>query len=399
MKIIVFSELFYPHGGGAELATWLYSKLLVEKGFEVSIVTKRFPGEPLMEVLGNKMRIVRIPMRVTLGSRYDTLINIGILTNSFIRNLIRESDVVYVPGGWYSMIPVAKMYKKPVVVHAHNYSLVCPTSLMYDFINHKVGPSSLKSFMLHERVEKGRSMLSVITSCFMNELLGKYHSKLGMMADALIFVSKTQMELILSKVPNLKSKSYVIYNPIPICPLIKTRQKGISYLGGKSFVKGFEVLMRALKMLKESNLEVYLTKSSESPRKLKMSNGISVNLLPKISRKALMSLMSKTSIVVIPSLWPEPLPYVLIESMLYGKLIVASNIGGIPEIVDRHLKGVKLIKPGDYVELADTLDRLKSFNLEKINEMGVENREHVLKRLNNKEILKDFIKVLYQIAS
>ncbi|MEM2703347.1 MAG: hypothetical protein QXR45_09315 [Candidatus Bathyarchaeia archaeon] len=105
-----------------------------------------------------------------------------------------------------------------------------------------------------------------------------------------------------------KNCDHVIYNPIPALPLVEARQKGISYLGGRSYIKGFEVLMKALKILKEGDLEVYLTKSSEKPRKQKMSNRISVNLLPKINLKDLVSLMSKTSIMVIPQLWPEPLP-------------------------------------------------------------------------------------------
>ncbi|MEM1510905.1 MAG: glycosyltransferase family 4 protein [Ignisphaera sp.] len=394
MKIVVFSELFYPHGGGAELATWLYSKLLAKKGFEVTIVTRQFPGEASIEFLSNNMKIIRVPMRIVLGSRYDTLINIGILVSSFIKRLIRESDVVYIPGGWYSIIPIAKMYRKLVIIHVHNYSLVCPTSLMYDFINRRVGPSSLKSFMFNEYVERGRRTLYVIASCFMNELFGKYYNRLGRIADALIFVSKAQMELFLSRVPSLRDKSYVIYNPIPDRPLVKARQKGISYLGGRSFVKGFEVLIRALKILKGNSLEVYLTKSSEKPRKQKMSNGILVNLLPKINPKDLVSLMSKTSITVIPSLWPEPLPYTLIESMLYGKLIVASHVGGIPEIVSDSLMGVKLVEPGNHVAIADALDYFLTFELEEINEIGVKNREYILKRLNNEESLNRFVKIL-----
>ncbi|MEM3503088.1 MAG: glycosyltransferase family 4 protein, partial [Nitrososphaeria archaeon] len=223
--------------------------------------------------------------------------------------------------------------------------------------------------------------------------IGKHYNRLGKIADVLIFVSKTQMELTLSKNPSLRDKSHVIYNPIPNIPLIKAEQNGIYYFGGKSFVKGFHVLMQALKMLKGNNLEVYLAKTSEETKKLRMSNGILINLLPKINPK---NFMRKASIVVIPSLCPEPLPYSLIESMLYGKLIVASNIGGILEIASNCLAGVKLVEPGNYVGIVDVLNYFLSLNLEKINEIGVKNREYVLKRLNNEEVLRHFIKILYQ---
>lgn len=45
VNVLFLSELYYPHGGGAELATYLYAKLLSEEGFNVVVVTSRFAGE------------------------------------------------------------------------------------------------------------------------------------------------------------------------------------------------------------------------------------------------------------------------------------------------------------------------------------------------------------------
>ena len=39
MNILFLSELFYPHGSDGELATYLYAKLLSQKGFNVKVVT------------------------------------------------------------------------------------------------------------------------------------------------------------------------------------------------------------------------------------------------------------------------------------------------------------------------------------------------------------------------
>ncbi|MEM3546194.1 MAG: glycosyltransferase family 4 protein [Candidatus Bathyarchaeia archaeon] len=393
MRIVIFSELFYPHGGGAELATWLYSKLLVEKGFEVTVVTRQFPGEASVEFLSNGMKIFRVPMRIAFGSRYDTLANAGVLASSFIRRLIKESDIVYVPCGWYSVIPLAKIYGKPVVVHMHNYSIVCPTSLMYDFVNHRVGTSSLKSFLLHEIIERRRGVLLTAVSALMNELLGRHYNRLSTLADAIIFVSRAQMDLALSRTPLLKKKSYAIYNPIPNLPLIESERKGIGYFGGRSFVKGFYTLMEAFKTFRYGGVEAYMAMTWRDYKTVRLDNGILVNFMPRINPE---SVMKKLSIVVVPSLIPEPSPYVLVESMLYGKLIIASNVGGIPEIASSCLAGVKLVEPGGYVAIAGALNHFLSFDLEEINEIGVKNREYILKRLNNEDILKHFIKILHQ---
>jgi len=392
MRILIFSELFYPHGGGAEVATWLYSKLLAKEGFKITVITTKFPGESSYELLDGGVEIFRAPMKGMFGTRYYTLANTGVLLGSFVNKLIKQSDVIYVPCGWYSIIPIAKLHKKPVVVHMHNYSLVCPTSLMYDFTRQKVGPSSLRSFIIHEMVEKRREAASVVVSSLMNELLGKYYNRLGALADALIFVSNAQRNLVLSKAPYVQKKSYVIYNPIPDLPLIKAESKGVGYFGGRSFVKGFHVLTRALKSIQCRNVAAYLTMTSEKNYIAKVGNGVIINFLPRVN--SLKYLVNKVTCVVIPSIWPEPLPYTLIESMLYGKLVIASNIGGIPEIVAGIKSWVKLVNPGDYDEISKALDSFLTFEVEKANEIGVKLREHILRRFNNGKIIKSFINVL-----
>jgi len=394
MRILIFSELFYPHGGGAELATWLYSKLLAEKGFEITIVTKHFPGEPLIESVSSGIRIYRLPMKMTFGSRYDTLVNVGVLLSNFMNRLFSENDIVYIPASWYSAIPMAKIHKKPVVVHLHNYSIACPTSLMYDFTKQKVGSSSLKSFILHEAIERRRGIASVVASSLMNELLGRYYNKWGTLADALIFVSNAQANLVLSKVPQIKEKSRVIYNPIPNIPYIEAESRGLGYFGGKSFVKGFYTLMRALNSLIERNVKVYMTMMSRKRVTVKVGNGILVDFLPKVN---LRSIMQKLSVVVIPSLCPEPSPYILIESMMYGKLVVASNVGGIPEIVAPINSGVKLVKPGECGEISEALNSFLTLELEEANEIGIRLRKHILRKFDKDETIKYFINNLDRI--
>jgi len=119
---------------------------------------------------------------------------------------------------------------------------------------------------------------------------------------------------------------------------------------------------------------------------------IVVNFLHKIDPNAFNDIMKKIVLVVIPSIWPEPLPYVLIESMLYGKLIIASNIGGIPEVIGGANLGVKLFEPGNIEELAKSLELFLSLELREAVEIGIKNREYISKKFDNKKIVKSFIK-------
>ena len=394
MNVLIFSKLFYPHGSGAELATWLHSKLLAQNGFKIAVITKQFPNEPSTELPAENISIHRIPMKF-FGSRYDTLANIGIMGKSFISRLIAQSDLVYVPTDWYSAIPTAKIHRKPVLVHLHNYSIISPSSLIYDFCDGQADASSLRSYLLHEMIEKERSGFQVAASASMNEVLGRHYHSLGAYADALIFVSRAQMKIVLEKIPQLKQKSYMIYNPIPDEPFVEARKKGVGYFGGKSIVKGFHVLVKALKSLKVNDMEAYLTMTSTTHKVQKLGNAVQLNLMP---RTQLRTLMNNITLVVIPAICPEPLPYVLVECMLHGKLIVASNIGGIPEIAGQAEPGVKLVKPGDSRDIADAVSSFWQLNLDEANHLGFGNRESVLQKLDNDKAVRSLIQVIDKVC-
>lgn len=395
MNFLIFSELFYPHGSGAELATWLYSNILAKQGCNVSVVTRQFPGELCFDASVAGLRVYRLPMAFMSGSRYHTLANFGVLMNHCVVDLIKQSDVVYVPCGWYSVVPVAKRYSKPVIVHLHNYSITCPTSLMYDFEEKRCKQSSLRSYFLHEKLERQRGSVSTAASSFMNEFIGKFYNKVGAFGDVLIFVSQAQMDLAVSANPSLKEKSCLIYNPIPDVPFIPAKNSGVAYFGGKHYVKGYPVLLKALCSIQpKKKVKAYLTMTSRENKETNLRNGVSLNFFPKLSKAGVDGLLLDSSVVVIPSLWPEPAPYSLIESMLHGKLIVASNIGGIPEIIGLPSTGARLIKPDDPFELANTIESLIELEPEEANELGLKNRAHVLNKFNNDKTAASFVSLI-----
>ncbi len=85
--------------------------------------------------------------------------------------------------------------------------------------------------------------------------------------------------------------------------------------------------------------------------------------------------------------------------MLYGKLVVASNVGGIPELVDIiKSPGVKLVDLAHSEELTEALSSFLTLDLKEVNEIGIKNREYVRQKFDNKKSVKSFIKILDRIA-
>lgn len=71
------------------------------------------------------------------------------------------------------------------------------------------------------------------------------------------------------------------------------------------------------------------------------------------------SFLENGGILAIPSTWPENQPFVALEALAHGLPIVASRIGGLPELVEDGTNGY-LVDPGDWEGLARALDDLRS---------------------------------------
>jgi len=82
-----------------------------------------------------------------------------------------------------------------------------------------------------------------------------------------------------------------------------------------------------------------------------------VTLHGPIPHERIVDALSSIDVLVVPSIWPENSPFVIHEAFLAGVPVVASRIGGIPELVDDGRNGL-LFEPGDAADLARALTRL-----------------------------------------
>lgn len=81
-----------------------------------------------------------------------------------------------------------------------------------------------------------------------------------------------------------------------------------------------------------------------------------VEFLPRMDRPRLLEQYAWADVVVVPSI-NENLPYVVLEALSQGRPVVASDCGGIPEIVQDGKTGI-LFPTGDISELTGALLRL-----------------------------------------
>jgi len=402
LRILFLSETFYPHGGGAELATYLYARLLKEEGFNVTVVTNRFVEE---RQISNEQGITvfRLPLMGNAGSlKYSILSRPDVLVSSFIRKLVKSVDIVYIPRFWYSSSLLARACRKPVITHLHDYMPVCPLSNLHDThkgdicFNKNNLLCSSKCIYAFERGQS-RSQLETMGSVALNMTVGRGLGKLVALSDAIICVSNAHKNLIAARAPHLQSKMHLLYNPLPNVSYLESRGRDFGYFGGPSRMKGFEILYKAILRVKNSRIRVHATKFSESARSCFQSLIGQFLFYDKAPPPLFERIWKEVRAIVVPSVWQEPLPYIVSEALLRGRLVIASIMGGIPEQLEG-TEGNLLCDSGDFQQFANSMDYVSELDDERIAEFGWHNRERVLRRFDNGTIVKEFVRICDKVV-
>ena len=192
-------------------------------------------------------------------------------------------------------------------------------------------------------------------------------------ADAVIFVSEAMRQEALQFLPQLKN-TCVIYNgasedifyPLPSGSVRNDILPIILYVGRLDPVKGVHVLMDAMRILQKRNVNALCKVVGTSfsggstvtayVKSLIRSSPPNVQFVGYLPAEQLAREYRAAAILCCPSIYQEPFGIVNIEAMASGIPVVATRVGGIPEIAADG--GVLLVDSESAVELSDALQRL-----------------------------------------
>jgi len=124
----------------------------------------------------------------------------------------------------------------------------------------------------------------------------------------------------------------------------------LMFVGDLRREKGLSVLLEAYRMIPDPPPLVLVGKLwDETPANFPEK----VHVFQEWPNDAVRAAWERCAIAVVPSIWPEPFGIVLLEAMSAGRPIVASRIGGIPEVVDDETS--VLVEPGNARELSSAI--------------------------------------------
>jgi glycosyltransferase involved in cell wall biosynthesis len=138
----------------------------------------------------------------------------------------------------------------------------------------------------------------------------------------------------------------------------------IVYFGRLSYQKGLDILIEAFEKIRRTlSQEVYLIIGGIGPQKRRiedMTKRISnVKIVGYLPRNEQLCLMAQSDVFVSPARFADACPTTLIEASFLGLPIIATRVGGSPEIVENSKTGL-LVEPQSPCALAGGLIKLLS---------------------------------------
>lgn len=137
----------------------------------------------------------------------------------------------------------------------------------------------------------------------------------------------------------------------------------IGFIGQIAWHKGVHIILESLRYLPSSALSLKIYGDDKAfpeytGRIKKLALSKSAKMAGKYqSSEVLTTILQELDVIVVPSLWYENCPYVILEAFAHRTPVIASNLGGMAELV-QHGKNGLLFKPGDSIDLARQIKRL-----------------------------------------
>jgi glycosyltransferase involved in cell wall biosynthesis len=239
-------------------------------------------------------------------------------------------------------------------------------------------------------------------------------------SDFVVFNSYASAEHLYLVKPNLKSKSKVIHNGLnrevafstieeqtilrqSLFKTIDNSSTIIGLVGRINKHKGHRLLLNTFEeLIKSGTNNIYLlfigsTIKSQKYLLEELKNEIKIKNLQDIVtivdfQKDLWKYYDSIDIVLVPTTDPEPFGLVAIEGMLSKKPVIASNHGGIIEIVINKETGL-LFEPNNQIELKRAIETLIN-NRDLLISFGEKGEKRAKLKFSLEKYIEDF-KVLY----
>jgi glycogen(starch) synthase len=187
-------------------------------------------------------------------------------------------------------------------------------------------------------------------------------------ANIIVAVSQSIANNAVETVPSIERKLIVIRNALPLPPVLPSPlpEAPVTFLCLGRIVeeKGINLAIEALAMLSAQGLKANLVVLGDGPQKEALQQLVHERALQEHVRfrgwvmpEDIPAAINEATAVLVPSRWKEPFGLVALQAAQMGRPVIASSIGGLPEIVVHEETGL-LVSPDDVTALATAMSEL-----------------------------------------
>ena len=395
--IILQVHSFYEVRGGEDVVVESEKQLLEKNGHTVLSFYKYNSS------LLNKNKFL-----VAINSIWN--IKIFHELNSFLKK--NKPDVVHCHNTFPLISPAiywaCARESIPVVQTLHNYRLLCPSAIL--FFKGEIYESSIGKLFpwqaVKDRVYRNSRLGTLVVAfmLFFHRIIGTWKNKVT------LYIALTQFQKEKMIEGGIKSSKIVLkgnflndefLSNIKNNQLREIKKQYGSYcifVGRISFEKGYKELVMAwnefLKINKNTNKKLIII--GDGPnfndledllKKFKIKN--SVILLGKKEKLEVLSFISCSEFLILPSICYEAFALTIIEAFACSKPVVVSKKANTADIVVDRKNGL-IFKTGDIFDMSKSF-RWAFENNDKINEMGKSARKSYIENYSNDIALKNLI--------
>ncbi|HEC2555556.1 TPA: glycosyltransferase family 4 protein [Raoultella ornithinolytica] len=327
MKILIINTLYYPQQvGGAEISVQLLAESLVNMGHQVrviSLIDNDAPSDDIVNGVScgyypipniywpykNGEKVSRVKKILWHLNDYFNRASYKIVLSEVEKF---DPDIVHTNNlaGWsVSVWSAAKKYNKKVIHTTRDYYLIHYNSTLFN--KNKIQNENnwfIKTLNVLKRIESKK----VDSFVGISDFIKKTHTNGGFF---------------------LSSKKYTIYNPVTKSTESKIPfgdgKKRFGFIGRLTMEKGFDTFCEIAKCHSDNYLFFAAGDYIEGSEIYSLAVDSGVNLMGRVN---LDLFLSSVDVVILPIKWNEPFGRVVVESVLSGKIVITTPVGGISEL-------------------------------------------------------------------
>jgi glycosyltransferase involved in cell wall biosynthesis len=242
----------------------------------------------------------------------------------------------------------------PLILTVHNHRLRCPNGLMFTggAICRRCEAGAYHNAVLHPCFPQKTQAVAYASTLWVHRFVFNIEKRISM------FVTPSRyLEAKLGQWGIPGERVRLVRNFTPRIPE-RPSAPGMygAYVGRLSHEKGVHILLRALKYAGDPPFKIVGTGPESSNLRslastLELRRTEFVGLVPQAT---VAEVLRGARFAVVPSLWNENAPLAALEAMAQGRPIVASSLGGLPELAE---DGRGCVVPaGDVAALASGID-------------------------------------------